>query len=215
MVHPGLNEFAAQPLAATLHGFVRVIELGEPEITGVQLIDGRGKIPLGGEERLARLGDEHRTAGFIGGRLGVGGEPLGLGRQYDAELHFDERGIGMRRVLAEKRFQQVLGFGEYAGARGGVGCRERRTDQVAGLAMDRAVGTSLLVIAMQSFAGFFGHLGHVAIDWPLTLAVTAMAVVGSFVGGSLAGRVPPAQLRRAFGVFVLLMAAIVVAKELG
>jgi uncharacterized membrane protein YfcA len=34
-----------------------------------------------------------------------------------------------------------------------------------------------------------------------------MAVVGSFVGGSLAGRIPPAQLRRAFGVFVLLMAA--------
>lgn len=86
---------------------------------------------------------------------------------------------------------------------------------LGGLAMESAVGTSLLVIAMQSFAGFFGHLGHTAIAWPLTLAVTAMAVVGSFVGGNLAGRVPPAQLRRAFGVFVLLMAAIVVAKELG
>ena len=85
---------------------------------------------------------------------------------------------------------------------------------LGGLAMERAVGTSLLVIAMQSTAGFLGHLGHAAIDWPLTLAVTAMAVIGSFVGGSLAGRVPPAQLRRAFGVFVLVMAAIVVAKEL-
>jgi uncharacterized membrane protein YfcA len=86
---------------------------------------------------------------------------------------------------------------------------------LGGLAIENAVGTSLLVIAMQSSAGFLGHLGHTAIGWRLTLSVTAMAVVGSFVGGSLVGRVPPAQLRRAFGVFVLLMATLVVAKELG
>ena len=86
---------------------------------------------------------------------------------------------------------------------------------LGGLAMDAAVGTSLLVIAMQSTAGFVGHLGHARVPWPLTLGVTAAAVAGSFVGGSLAGRVPPAQLRRAFGVFVLLMAALVVVKELG
>jgi uncharacterized membrane protein YfcA len=43
---------------------------------------------------------------------------------------------------------------------------------LGGLAMERAVGTSLLVIAMQSTAGFLGHLGHAAIDWSVTLAVT-------------------------------------------
>lgn len=86
---------------------------------------------------------------------------------------------------------------------------------LGGLAMETAVGTSLLVIAMQSTAGFVGHLGHAAVPWPLTLGVTAAAVAGSLVGGRLAGRVPPAQLRRAFGVFVLLMAALVLAKELG
>lgn len=85
---------------------------------------------------------------------------------------------------------------------------------LGGLPIEVAVGTSLVVISMQSFAGFFGHLGHVSVDWPLTLAVTGAAVVGSFVGGALGGKVPAVVLRRAFGVLVLVMAAVVLAKEL-
>ena len=76
---------------------------------------------------------------------------------------------------------------------------------LGGLPMELAVGTSLVVIAMKSFAGLAGHLGHVDIDWRITLAVTAVAVLGSFVGGRLAGRIPGDVLRRAFGVFVLLL----------
>jgi uncharacterized protein len=85
---------------------------------------------------------------------------------------------------------------------------------LGGLRMEQAVGTSLVVIAMKSFAGFAGHLGHVQLDWPLTLAVTAAAVAGSFAGGALAGRVPPAALRKGFGVFVLIMAVFVLVQEL-
>jgi uncharacterized protein len=85
---------------------------------------------------------------------------------------------------------------------------------LGGLGMDVAVGTSLVVISMKSFAGFYGHLGHVDIDWRLTLLVTAAAVVGSFGGGALSGRIAPAALRKGFGIFVLVMAAFVLAKEL-
>lgn len=85
---------------------------------------------------------------------------------------------------------------------------------LGGLRMEYAVGTSLLVIAMKSFAGLAGHLGHVDIDWTLTLAVTAAAVVGSFGGGALAGRVPADGLRKGFGLFVLVMAALVLLQEL-
>jgi uncharacterized membrane protein YfcA len=80
---------------------------------------------------------------------------------------------------------------------------------LGGLPMPVAVGTSLLVIAMKSFAGLAGYLSSVSIDWGLAVAVTAMAVVGSVVGALLAGRVPQDHLRQAFGWFVLVMGVLV------
>jgi len=85
---------------------------------------------------------------------------------------------------------------------------------LGGLSMELAVGTTLVVISMNSFAGLAGHLGHVSIDWPLVLAVTGTAVVGSFIGSKLAGRIPPATLRRGFGVFIIVMAVVVLGNEL-
>lgn len=84
---------------------------------------------------------------------------------------------------------------------------------LGGLPMPAAVGTSLVVISMQSFAGLAGHLSTEAIDWKLAGMVTAAAVVGSIIGGLLTSRVDPAVLRKAFGWFVLAMAAFVLAEE--
>ncbi|MGQ4268900.1 sulfite exporter TauE/SafE family protein [Nocardiopsis changdeensis] len=85
---------------------------------------------------------------------------------------------------------------------------------LGGLPMPVAVGTSLLVIAMKSFAGLTGYLASVSPDWALVAAVTAAAVAGSLVGTRLASRVPEAALRRGFGVFVLVMGVLVLAMEL-
>jgi uncharacterized membrane protein YfcA len=82
------------------------------------------------------------------------------------------------------------------------------------LPMPAAVGTSLVVIAMKSFAGLAGHLDHVSIDWPITIGVTVAAVIGSFMGGKLVDRIPPAALRRGFGLFIIAMSALVLGKEL-
>jgi len=84
---------------------------------------------------------------------------------------------------------------------------------LGGLPMPAAVGTSLVVISMQSFAGFAGHLSGESIDWKLAGMVTAAAVVGSVIGGRLTDYVEPATLRKAFGWFVLAMAAVVLAEE--
>ncbi|MER7268851.1 sulfite exporter TauE/SafE family protein [Micromonospora carbonacea] len=85
---------------------------------------------------------------------------------------------------------------------------------LGGLPMPVAVGTSLVVIAMKSFAGLAGYLSAVSIDWGLAAAVTAAAVVGSLAGGRLAGRIPEAVLRRAFGWFVVVMGVFVLAQQL-
>jgi uncharacterized membrane protein YfcA len=84
---------------------------------------------------------------------------------------------------------------------------------LAGLPMPVAVGTSLLVISMKSFAGLAGYLASVQIDWPLALAVTAAAVVGSLVGSRLTGLVHPDTLRRAFGWFVVAMGVVVLVEQ--
>lgn len=85
---------------------------------------------------------------------------------------------------------------------------------LSGLPMRTAVGTSLLVIAMNSFAGFAGTLSHATIHWSLALAVTAASVVGSLLGAALAGRVKPESLRSGFAWFVLAMAMFMAFKQL-
>lgn len=85
---------------------------------------------------------------------------------------------------------------------------------LGGLPMPQAVGTSLLVIALKSFAGYAGHATHVSIDLKLALMVSGAAVVGSIGGGMLATRIPPDALRRGFAAFVLVMAGFVLYQQI-
>jgi uncharacterized membrane protein YfcA len=79
--------------------------------------------------------------------------------------------------------------------------------------MHVAVGTSLLVIVLNTMAGFLGYLNHVQVDFKLIGAVSVIAIAGSFVGSALATKINPASLRRAFAVFVLAMAAFILVRE--
>lgn len=84
---------------------------------------------------------------------------------------------------------------------------------LGGLPMPIAVGTSLVVIAMKSFAGFAGYLTSVTIDWKLAGMVTAAAVVGALVGARLTALVNPDSLRKTFGWFVLVMSSVILFEE--
>ena len=85
---------------------------------------------------------------------------------------------------------------------------------LGGVPMATAVGTSLIVIAMKSGAGLLGYLSSTTIDWPLALGVTAAAVVGSVLGGQMAGRISQDNLRRAFAWFVAVMAVVVLGQQM-
>ena len=85
---------------------------------------------------------------------------------------------------------------------------------LGGLPMPVAVGTSLIVIAMKSFAGLAGYLSSVQINWTVALAVTAAAVVGSLIGARLTAKVNPDSLRKTFGWFVLAMSSVILAQEI-
>ncbi len=82
------------------------------------------------------------------------------------------------------------------------------------LPMKQAVGTSLLIISVKSLIGFTGDLGHTPIHWNLLVAVTALAITGFFLGNGLGKKIAAAQLRRAFGWFILLMGIYILIREL-
>lgn len=75
-----------------------------------------------------------------------------------------------------------------------------------GLPMSMAVGTSLIVIALNSLSGLLGHLTGAALDVGLIATFVIAGLGGTFVGARLAGRLPPDRLRAAFAVFVLVLA---------
>lgn len=85
---------------------------------------------------------------------------------------------------------------------------------LGGLDMKRAIGTSLLVIAMKSFAGYAGFHGAVSIDWTIAGVFTAAAIVGSWGGVLIARHIPAERLRSGFAVFVLVMAVVMVWQQL-
>lgn len=98
---------------------------------------------------------------------------------------------------------------------------------LGGLPMPVAVATSLLVVAMKSFAGFagyalqFGNGSFVSlnpetqINWGVTLIVTAGAIVGALVGSRMVGKIHPDKLRKGFGWFVLVMAVFILSQQIG
>ncbi len=84
---------------------------------------------------------------------------------------------------------------------------------LGGLPMAVAVGTSVLVVTMQTLAGFTGYLTTVDLDWAAVLSITAAAIAGTLLGSRLAGRLPDAALRTGFGWFVLVMGALVLVQQ--
>jgi uncharacterized membrane protein YfcA len=77
-----------------------------------------------------------------------------------------------------------------------------------------AIGTSLLIIAVNSLLGFGMDLRHMPVDWHFLGWVTVVAGVGIFLGIAVASRVPGSRLKVIFGWFMVGIGVIVLAKEL-
>ena len=84
----------------------------------------------------------------------------------------------------------------------------------AKLPMRKAVGTSLFIIAMNSLVGFIGDVQNLEIDWLFLLTFSAISVVGIFIGMYLTKYTNESQLKKIFAYFVLIMAAIILLKEM-
>ena len=84
--------------------------------------------------------------------------------------------------------------------------------------MHQAVATSLVVIALKSFSGFFKYLDvlekqSLSLDWKTLLIVTAIGIAGSVIGSKLARRLPQGRLKRWFGYFLIVMGLYILARS--
>lgn len=82
------------------------------------------------------------------------------------------------------------------------------------LPMKQAVGTSLLIIALNSLSGFAGDLGSVNVNWQFLLTITAIAVAGILVGARLSRNIPGHKLKKGFGWLVLIMGIYIFIREI-
>jgi len=85
---------------------------------------------------------------------------------------------------------------------------------LARVPMKQAVGTSLLVIAMNSASGFAGYAGHVSLPWTFMLTFMAIAAAGILVGTRLIRHVSQAALKQGFSIFLLFIGALILFKNL-
>lgn len=83
------------------------------------------------------------------------------------------------------------------------------------LQMKQAIGTSLLIIFINSLIGFTGDLiNGMTIHYPLLFSITTIAIIGMFIGTQLSKKIDGAKLKPAFGWFVLVMGIYIISKEL-
>jgi uncharacterized protein len=86
---------------------------------------------------------------------------------------------------------------------------------VLGFSMPVAVGTSLLVISINSASALIARLGHgLALDWVLIGSFTAAAVIGSLLGGRVASRVRPRMLAQGFALLLVTVALYTAARSI-
>lgn len=84
---------------------------------------------------------------------------------------------------------------------------------VLGFPMRLAVGTSLVIIAINSAAGLLAHLAGGGVNVPLALLFIGGGFVGATLGGRLAGQIDEAKLARGFAALVAVIGLYLIARN--
>jgi uncharacterized membrane protein YfcA len=79
-----------------------------------------------------------------------------------------------------------------------------------GVPIDIAIATSAFMVGITALGGFAGHLiaGHW--DWKISLILTPAVFIGAWIGAHTMLKIDKRKLRITFGIFVMIIAAILV-----
>lgn len=82
------------------------------------------------------------------------------------------------------------------------------------LPIKKAIGTSLVIITLNSLIGFSDDVTHHQMNWPLLLKITGISVIGILAGSVMSQKLDGGILKKGFGWFVLLMGIYIIFHEL-
>ncbi|WP_175620956.1 sulfite exporter TauE/SafE family protein [Chryseobacterium schmidteae] len=80
--------------------------------------------------------------------------------------------------------------------------------------MKVAIGTSLVIISLNSLIGFFSSVNHVKVDWNFLLSLSFIAIIGIIIGTQLSKKINGEKLKPIFGWFILIMGIYIILKEI-
>ncbi|MFD1163465.1 MULTISPECIES: sulfite exporter TauE/SafE family protein [Hwangdonia] len=83
----------------------------------------------------------------------------------------------------------------------------------ANIPMKKAVGTSLIIVTINSLIGFTGDIQTIEIEWLFLLTFTFISVIGIVIGVFLSKFISSKKLKKSFGFFTLIMAFYIIYKE--
>lgn len=84
----------------------------------------------------------------------------------------------------------------------------------ANIPMKKAVGTSLVIVSINSLIGFSGDVQTLDIEWVFLLTFTFISIIGIVLGIYFSKFVSSNKLKKSFGILILIMAAYIIFKEL-
>ncbi len=82
------------------------------------------------------------------------------------------------------------------------------------LPMKQAIGTSLLIIALNSLIGFLGDVMNESLNWNLLISLSLISIAGVFIGNKLGEKIASSTLKKGFGWFVLIIGIYIIVKEI-
>lgn len=83
----------------------------------------------------------------------------------------------------------------------------------ADIPMKKAVGTSLIIVTINSLIGFTGDVQTLDIEWTFLILFSLISVLGILIGVYLSKFISGEKLKKSFGVFTLIMAIYIVYRE--
>lgn len=123
-------------------------------------------------------------------------------------------------IVISPVFVSLLGFSEglitgLVGAGGGFIIIPILT-LLAKLDIKKAIGTSLLIVAVKSLIGSLGDVasGYLEFDWKFLILITSLSIFGMFIGNALSKKIDGSKLKSGFGWFILIMGVYILIKEL-